>query len=492
MAGAKIGFGAGATELTADADGNAKVNLPIIEDNAGFASMLSEVDAGSVTLSRKVKALEVTPDFRARVAVDTPIFNQSFEGTIIPQANIQLNLTTMTAPMSGGWLQLNAANATASANAANFRTYRTFRLDAAAGLHAEFWIREANEDCTNAVSEWGLGYATAVAAPTDGVFFRRLAGGQLRAIVNFAGSETAADIDTTNVPNRDGTGAFAASEAQHYLIYEHNDECLFWINNILVASIATPSSQGGPTQTASLPVFGRVYNSGIASAGRRLEVGFLGVTQADSNTPKPWGHIMAGMGCGAYQTQAGTASAQTALFSTTAIAAPTWTANTAPATNSFGGEFITPAPMPAGSSGLATVATTQYPVFAYLNPIGTNALPGKTLYITGIRVGEAFVTSTLGATPTILQLGAAVGATASSLATADGAATLAPRRIVLGAQAFATTAAVGATAGGYMVDFTQCPLVVPAGCYFHVIATLFLNAATGSVHGSVTPVGYFE
>lgn len=492
MAGAKIALGSTAGELKQDVDGNAKINLPIVEDNAGFAAMLSEIDAGDVLTTRRTKALEVTSDFRARIAIDTPIFMQSFEGTIIPQANIQLNLSTMTAPMSGGWLQLNAGNATASGNAANFRTYRTFKLDAAAGLHAEFWIREANDTATGAISEWGLGYAAGVATPTDGVFFRRLSGGQLIAVVNFAGAETTLNITTTDVPNRDTTGAFAPTEAQHYLIYEHNDECLFWINNVLVAAIPTPSSQGGPTQTCALPAFGRVYNTAIASAGRRLEVGFLGVTSADVNTFKPWGHILGGMGCGGYQTQSGATSGQTAQYSTTAIAAPTWTTNTAPATNSFGGEFITPAPMPAGTSGLATVAPVHYPVFAFLNPAGTNALPGKTLYITSIRVGETFVTSTLGASATVLQLGAAVGSTAPSLATADGAATLGPRRVVLGCQTFIAAAAVGVMAAGYEVSFGESPLVVPPGCYFHIIAALFINAATGSLHGSVTPVGYYE
>lgn len=492
MAGAKIGFGSGITELTADAAGNAKTTLSTDTDYAGFAAMVAEVDSGSVLTGRRMKELEVTPDFRARAALDTQIFTQSFEGTIIPQANIQLNLTTMTCPMSGGWLQLNAANATASGNAANIRTYRTFALGASAGLYFDAWIREANETATNAVSEWGAGYATGTATPTDGAFFRRLAGGQLQAITNFAGAETPINITTTSVPNRDGTGAFAATEAQHYLIHQHNDETLFWINNVLVAVIPTPSNQAGPCQSTSIPFFARVYNSGIASAGRRVEIGFIGVTSADISMPKPWGHVMAGMGQGAYQLQSGAASGQSALYSPTAIAAPTWTTNTAPATNSFGGQWISPAPLPAGSSGLATIAETHYPIFAYLNPIGTNALPGKTLYITGIRIGETFVTTVLGASATIVQWGCAVGATASSLATTDGAATLQPRRILLGSQAFAITAAVGTTAAGFTHDFSQAPLVVPPGCYFHVIASLFLNAATGSLHGSVTPIGYYE
>ena len=45
------------------------------------------------------------------------------------------------------------------------------------------------------------------------------------------------------------------------------------------------------------------------------------------------------------------------------------------------------------SAGLTPAISTltseaDYPVFSYLNPAGTASLPGKTLYITGIRVGE--------------------------------------------------------------------------------------------------------
>ena len=493
MAGIKLANGTAASaEMTVDTDGNAHVVLPTTEEQAGYAALTSVIDEGVVIGSRSVKAVEVSPDFRTRVAVDTPLFVQTFEGTIIPQANIQLNLTTMTAPMSGGFLQLNAGNATASGNAANFKTYRTFSLNAAAGLQAEIWARHANATATNAITEFGLGYASAVAAPTDGAFFRILSGGQLRAVTNFGGSETAVDISTASVPNRDTTGAFDPAEVQHYLIYLHNDHCHFWINDVLVATIDTPANQPNPTGTTSMPLFGRVYHSGIASAGRRLEIGFLGVAAADVNMTKRWGHILSGMGAGSYQTQTGVASGQTALYSPTAIAAPTWTANTAPATNAFGGQWISPAPLPAGSSGLATIAETHYPIFAFLNPAGTATLPGKNLYITGVRIGETFVTTVLGASATVIQWGVAVGSTASSLATTDGAATVGPRRLLIGAQSFAATAAVGTVATGIQMDFGDAPIVVPPGCYFHVIASLFLNAATGSLHGSVVPYGYYE
>jgi hypothetical protein len=95
--------------------------------------------------------------------------------------------------------------------------------------------------------------------------------------------ETSSDITTTNVPPRDGVGSYDAAETNHYLIYLHNDYAKFWINDILVANIQIPSSQGGPSSSSSLPIFARVYNSGVASAGRRVEIGFVSATLGDLN-----------------------------------------------------------------------------------------------------------------------------------------------------------------------------------------------------------------
>lgn len=492
MAGAKIGFGSGITELTADAAGNAKTTLPTNTDYSGFAATVSEVDAGDVTGIRLMREEEVSTDFRKRIGVDTPIFLLSFEGTIVPQKHIQLNLTTMTAPMSGGFLQLNAGNSVTSGNAANVKTYRTFTLPAASGLYFDIWAREANETATGAVSEWGAGYVAGTSAPTDGIMFRRMSGGQLLAVVNYGGAETTANITTTNVPNRDGTGAYSATEVQHFLAHQHNDEVLFWINDKLVANIPTPSTQSGPTQCSTLPMFGRVYNSGPASAARRLEIGLIACTSADVSLSKPFPFRAAGNNNGMYIAQAGTTSGQTALYSPTAIAAPTWTANTAPATNALGGQWISPVPLPAGTSGLATIAETHYPIFAWLNPAGTATVPGRTAYLTGVRIGETFVTTVLGATPTVIQWGVKVGSTASSLATVDGAATVGPAGVIIGSQTFAVTAAVGTVAGAIDISFGNAPMIIPPGCYLHIIASLFLNAATGSLHGSATPIGIFE
>jgi hypothetical protein len=121
-------------------------------------------------------------------------------------------------------------------------------------------------------------------------------------------------------------------------------------------------------------------------------VGYVNVGIGDQNTNKLWSHVMCGLGNGAYQFAQGNTPGPTVTrasgaaghpASGTARIAGTWTATSAPALNNLGGLWTSPA--------MSTLASdADYPVFAFQNPTGTATLPGKTLYITGIRV-EAYV-----------------------------------------------------------------------------------------------------
>jgi hypothetical protein len=313
--------------------------------------------------------------------------------------------------------------------------------------------------------------------------------------VNFAGSETPVNITTTLVPTRSGTGSYSATDVNKYVIIVSTGDVEFWINDVLVASIPTPTAQGSPTQSASLPLQFRVINSGVASAGRRIEIGFVGVQVADAVTARSWPAATTANGGSSIQTQQGTAVAQTSNSLITALAAPTFTANTAPANAALGGKWISTSPMTAGTSGLATVADVHYPLFSYLNPAGTVAIPGKDLVIRGIRIGETVVSAVLGATYTQIEWLAGFGSSAATLATADGVGpptTVSPKRIHLGSQGFLALAPAGTTAPGFFVDFGDAPQVVPPGSYLHIIVSFLGNAATGTLRGSVTPIGYYE
>lgn len=490
--------GGAATPNKADVDANFNLNVvtPITEIQAGFVQMSSEVDSGTVTGSRTVRAVEVSHDYRMRVATDQPLFNLSFEGIIVPTTHLQQTVLGMAASQAAGFLVLNSGNVLLANQYNTIKTYRNFPLIGSYPTYADMWIREGNPTATNAVSEFGFGYAATTALPTDGVFFRRLSGGALEGVVNFGGVENTIVINTALVPGRDGVGAYDATEVNHYLITNHNDDVDFWINDVIVGKINTPSNQGGPTSSSQQPFFARVGNAALAaSAGRRIEIGFLQVAGGDVVTNKPWAHQLAGAGGSSYVTQPGTAVAGTVIRTAATNGWPAsgtvkttiaWAALTGPAEASLGGRFLSPA-----MSGL--VNESDYPVFAYLNPAGTNALPGKTLYVTSIIVDTNAVTAAAVA-PTTLFWAAGVGSTAVSTATADGVSTSSPKIVPLGIQSFLITATAGTPAESIIRDCTQGPLVVPPGTYFHIICRPVTTTAanTLSVHGIVGITGFFE
>lgn len=445
--------------------------------NAGFVVAASEVSTATDPGGRVVRSGEVSHDFRSRVGLDRPMFDLSFEGTVISQALIQQNLTSMTVAQSGGFLTLNNGGSTTAAQAANVKTYRTFPLHGSFPTYAEMWLSVINETVSNATIEFGLGFATGVAAPTDGVFFRYNSAGELRGVLcnNSVESQTGVLTSPTT------------AVSHHWLIVWANEEIQFWIDDVLYAVVPCPAGAAKPTSARELPMFVRVYNNGTPSLAKKVNVGYLSVSLGDADMDMSMSHVMAGLGGGAYQIQPGTASGQTSTFAVGAApAAGTWTASTAPATNTLGGLWTSPNPLPAG-------AETDYPIFAYLNPAGTSTLSGKTLIITGVKIHKTMVTVVMGANATFLIWGVGVGSTASSLATTDAAATVGPRRIVVGVQTLgATAAAFTTTPEELYLDLSEGPLVCPAGTYVHTTLRIINNTAAGALRGAVTFIGYFK
>lgn len=476
-----------------------QVVTPQTEVDAGFVQLSTEVDAGDVTGTRTVLPLEASDDFRLRVGLDQTIFNASFEGTSILTTVWNQLLTTQTTSQASGFMVLNAGPITTTTTASYIRTHRHFPTFGSYPTYCDLWIREANTAATNAISEWGFLYLTAQATQQviDGIFFRRTSGGSLYGVVtnNSVDIATTAAITTTNVPARDGTGTFDPTEANHYLIAYHNDVVKFWINDVLVAELACPAAQAQFTASSSTPVGFRVLNTGAASSGRQLSVGFVNVGLGDQNVNKPWSHAMAGMGGGAYQFQQGntpgptvkrTAGTSGHPASATARIAGTWTATSAPALNELGGLWTSPA--------MSTLTSdADYPVFAFQNPTGTATLPGKTLYITGIRVGEAYVSAAASTNAMFLSYIVMVGASATTTSTADAATTVSGKSITVGGHGFTPTEAIGNYKAGFEMRFDS-PLMIPAGHYFTFVVRPFgtVTSNTLVVTSSLAVNGYFE
>lgn len=481
--------------LKVDLETNAATN----PTQVGGVRIFSEADNGVVTGAPTLLSPESTADFRLRVGTDQSLFNLAFEGTNIARDRIQQNDTTATSAQAASFLTINSGASVTSGQGSFIRTYRTFPIYGTYPLYAEFWVKEQNITATNSITEYGLGYCSGVTAQlTDGVLLRRISGGQLRLIiVNNSVDILSQDITETNIPPRDGAGTFSPTEVYHAVLAIHNDEVLAWINDTLVARLSMESTIPAPTNASAQPLFARVYMNGTASAARQLSIGYLNVSLGDQQTNKPWGHALCGMGGNIAGIQPGTASAPSVSRgataaagwpnSTQARAAGTWTATSAPATASLGGQWVSPA--------ISTLTSeADYPVFAYLNPAGSATVPGKTMYITFIQWGRTVVGAAASTNGISLQYIIGVGATAAATSTSDGAATVGYRALVLDNVAFKSTAVAYDTQEGGFIDCGQAPLVVPPGCYVSFIVRPYgtVTSNTLTVNGTVSLVGYYE
>jgi hypothetical protein len=475
-----------------------QVVTPQTEADAGFVQLSTEVDSGDVTGYRSLIALEASDDYRLRVGIDQTAFNCSFEGTTLMTTLWNQLLTTHTTAQASGFMTLNSTPSTATTTASYVRSHRHFPTYGTYPTYLDMWIKEANITSTNSISEWGFLFLTAQATQQvlDGIYFRRIAGGALYAVVtNNSTDSTPVLITTTNVPSRDGVGVFDPTETNHYLIVYHNDTIRFWINDVMVAEIPCPAANAQFTSSSNTPVGFRVLNTGVASAGRQLSVGFVNVGLGDQNVNKPWSHALCGMGNGAYQVQQGGTPGPTVTrasgaaghpASATARIAGTWTATSAPALNNLGGLWTSPA-----ISSLTTDA--DYPVFAYLNPVGTTTLPGKTLYVTGVRVGEAYVSTAASTNAIFLSYIIMVGASSATTSTADAATTVSGKSLTIGGHGFTATETIGNYKAGFEMRFDS-PLMVPAGYYFTFVVRPFGTVASNTlvVTSSLAVNGYFE
>ena len=466
--------------------------------NVGSVRTFSEVDSGDVTGTATLLSPEASDDYRLRVGVDQTMFNMAFEGTIIARDRFTETDATAVCAQANGFLTVNSAGATASGNGCDIRTKRTFPFFGAYPLYCEMWAKDQNGDATNSLTEFGLGYCSGVTAQlTDGIYFRRLAGGQLRLVATYNSTDVAyADITITNIPPRDDVGSFAFTEVNHYVIAVHNDVARAWINDALVAVIPNVSTTPGPTSANAQPWFARVYNTGVASAGRSISFGFINISTGDQSTNRDWSHVLCSMGQNAVNIQPGTTSGGTLSrgastlgwpTSGTASTAGTWTATSAPALNSLGGMWTSPA--------ISTLTTdADYPVFSYLNPAGTSTLPGKNLYITGCRVSEIVARAAASTNTIFIYCALGIGSTSSATTATEGIAIVAARIIPVGVTFWPAAAAVGDSKGGWTLDFSQAPLFAPPGTYvqFIVRPSGTVTSNTLTLQGLVTFMGYFE
>src|SRR5574343_882415 len=260
-------------EATFNTSGEQAVTLTQSIARAGFSAAVAENDDGTVTGSRYLRNMEVSEDFRLRVGTDTLLFQLSFEGSVIASDRVAQSVSTQTISQTNNFLTLNSGVSTVSGGYSIMNTYRTFPLFATTPLYFETWIRETNYDSTNAITEFGIGYVSTTAAPTDGVLIRRISGGALRLVLNFAGAETTVDLDTTSAPGRDGVGSYNPTESNHWVVSINSDEVEVWLNDTRLGKCPVPASQACPAASMAGRAFFRTYATGTMSTARQLGVG---------------------------------------------------------------------------------------------------------------------------------------------------------------------------------------------------------------------------
>lgn len=127
-------------------------------------------------------------------------------------------------------------------------------------------------------------------------------------------------------------------------------------------------------------------------------------------------------------------------------------------------------------------------IASYQVPAGTNAVPGKSLYIRGCKI-HGVVTTALTGGPVIGAFSFAYGHTSVSLATTDGAGTKAPRRIPIGIQVFPSAAAVGVRDDRELFLDLETPICVQPGEFVQVVMK---NLGTVTTAGVITFLIYID
>lgn len=183
-----------------------------------------------------------------------------------------------------------------------------------------------------------------------------------------------------------------------------------------------------------------------------------------ANPPKP-----------SAQLPAGQFGAQAAQWANSAAPAAATLSNTAAGYTTLGGLFRF---VPVAG------AETDYALFGFQVPTTHR------FFCSGVAIG-AYVSTALGATLETLQWALGINSTAVSLATTDSGNTFGPRRIALGSQNFAASAAAGVVAPEIVRQFLA-PQIIEPGRFLHTILRIPSGTTTGEIRGTVTFDGYFE
>jgi hypothetical protein len=442
----------------------------------GAMRLFSENDPGEVTGTPYLRSPETSSDYRLRVGVDSVWDDDNFNYAAQNFNKHKYTSNTLTMTWAGGFLNTNGGSVTTTGTGCQLQSYRHFPLQGGGGLYCEVAMALSNNPVTNWNFDFGLFLpaAASTSIPLDGVYFRVNSTGVF-GVLNLAGVEVpTAVFSFTPVINR----------VYKYNISISDSEIEFWIDDVLYGEVSKPTAAGSVMYAGSAPFAVRHHQTGVTSAVIQAKIANYTIGIADMDNVRLWASNKAGQGLSGIQYPSGGTAGQTANnVNITAPAAATL-ANATAGYATLGGKFVFAA---------VAGAETDYALFAFLNPVPTTAITGRNLVIRGVWIDTYNAVVAVATTPTVLEWSAAVGSTAVTLLTTDGAATRLPKRIALGVQTFVVGALAGAQAPRVDVNL-DAPLVVEPGSYFHIILRMPYGTATATelFRGQVGVNAYWE
>jgi hypothetical protein len=485
------------TGADVDANNQLKVNLPMNPLLAGSAQMSFTRDAATA------RAARITEEGEAYSAAGRLLFYSDFNGATMLNNQWNTQATTMTAPLTAGFIRLNGGLVTTTNIGASISTARSFSIEDGQAIRIKEKIRHTNGAQANKQFDFGLGMyviaANQAGAMIEFCGFRwTLTGGLIGVLETSAGG--AANSITCNI---NGGVPFSDAVTRNYEVVITTNQVEFWVNGGYQNSIPFQSDAPCITKGAAYPVINRHYTGTATALAVCFDIGECSVVKMGPEADLPIAYRQSLMGRHSCYAQTGlTGTTGNTATNTANATAPSATAgtNAAAALTGLGGWFN----LIATSGG---VANNNLIVDTFLNPAypiaAGAATNGKNLVITGIRISPLVVTTLFAGGGTSWGWWVSIGNTAVSQATADAAGTTtlgtkSARIIPLSIMdSLAATAAAGVVAtrvgDGYFP--LETPIVIHPGEYISVgIRVIYAAAAitAGNVSGGIGFGGYWD
>jgi hypothetical protein len=454
-------------------------------NNVGAQFSYVENDAGAVTGVKVIRPQEIDLDYRTRVSTDLVLDEEVFNYTGQNSGKHSYINTTMTNTWTAGQITTNATSITTLNTGTQITSYAHFPMLGTNTTSIDVECAFSAQPVTNTIIEFGIGLTSGIGqitAPTEGIFLRLNSAG-LQGIASFNGTE----VSTGVFPLADGTGTWVYSnnKRHQFIIYAGGVQAEFWVNDgtgaVLLGAIPLPSGQSRMTMANAGQFFYKHRIVGGAAGG--VMQSYLGAYcvrlggSIFSNVPSTSGNRL----YGAYQGLSGGTMGSLANYANSAnptAAVPTNT--TAALGTGLGGQFWE-------TDTLAV--TTDGIICSYQLPASSVNYSGRRLVVRGVRV-QSYVQTALTGGGYVAQWSLAFGHTAVSLATAEAAATKAPRRIPLGIQTVASAAAALTVLQEVEMDLGDAPVFVNPSEFIAVVKKKVGAAPSAGVIGHVIKFVY--